>query len=91
MLSDEIYEKLVYDITFCSSAAISQDMLERTILINGLSKAVAMTGWRVGYVACKDKQLIKYMDNLQSQCTSNVNSIAQKASVVAMARNRTAI
>ncbi|WP_394977634.1 pyridoxal phosphate-dependent aminotransferase [uncultured Helicobacter sp.] len=86
VLSDEIYEKLVYDITFCSSAAISQDMLERTILINGLSKAVAMTGWRVGYVACKDKQLIKYMDNLQSQCTSNVNSIAQKASVVALGK-----
>lgn len=86
VLSDEIYEKLVYDITFCSSAAISQDMLKRTILINGLSKAVAMTGWRVGYVACKDKQLIKYMDNLQSQCTSNVNSIAQKASVVALGK-----
>ena len=86
VLSDEIYEKLVYDITFCSSAAISQDMLERTILINGLSKAVAMTGWRVGYVACKDKQLIKYVDNLQSQCTSNVNSIAQKASVVALGK-----
>lgn len=86
VLSDEIYEKLVYDITFCSSAAISQDMLERTILLNGLSKAVAMTGWRVGYVACKDKQLIKYMDNLQSQCTSNVNSIAQKASVVALGK-----
>ena len=86
VLSDEIYEKLVYDITFCSSAAISQDMLERTILINGLNKAVAMTGWRVGYVACKDKQLIKYMDNLQSQCTSNVNSIEQKASVVALGK-----
>lgn len=86
VLSDEIYEKLIYDTTFCSAAAVSQDMCERTIVINGLSKAVAMTGWRVGYLACKDKQLVKYIDNLQSQCTSNVNSIAQKASVVALSK-----
>lgn len=84
VISDEIYEKLLYDGVFCSSAAVNADMYERTIVVNGLSKAVAMTGWRVGYLACKDKNLVKLMNNLQSQCTSNINSIAQKASVVAL-------
>lgn len=45
---------------------------------------MAMTGWRIGYLASKDKKLIKLMDNLQSQCTSNINSITQKASIVAL-------
>ncbi|MGI0406211.1 pyridoxal phosphate-dependent aminotransferase [Helicobacter himalayensis] len=84
VVSDEIYEKLVYDAQMCSIGSLSADMLERSIVVNGLSKAVAMTGWRVGYLACKDKQLLKYMNNLQSQCTSNVNSIVQKASIVAL-------
>lgn len=84
VVSDEMYEKLVYGVKFCSAAAISEDMLYRTITINGLSKSVAMTGWRIGYLACKDKKLIKLMDNLQSQCTSNINSITQKASIVAL-------
>ncbi len=84
VVSDEMYEKLVYSVKFFSAAAVSEDMLQRTITINGLSKSVAMTGWRIGYLACKDKKLIKFMDNLQSQCTSNINSITQKASVIAL-------
>lgn len=84
VVSDEMYEKLVYGVSFFSAAAVSEDMLKRTITINGLSKSVAMTGWRIGYLASKDKQLIRLMDNLQSQCTSNINSITQKASVVAL-------
>lgn len=84
VISDEMYEKLVYGVKFFSAAAISEDMLQRTITINGLSKSVAMTGWRIGYLACKDKKLVKLMDNFQSQCTSNINSITQKASVVAL-------
>ncbi|MBR7118415.1 MAG: pyridoxal phosphate-dependent aminotransferase [Helicobacteraceae bacterium] len=82
VVSDEIYERLVYDnISFTSAGSINSDMLNRTITINGLSKAVAMTGWRMGYAASKDKTLIKMLNNLQSQSTSNINSITQKASV----------
>lgn len=84
VISDEMYEKLIYNGEFCSAAAISGDMLERTITINGLSKSVAMTGWRIGYLASKDRKLIKLMDNLQSQCTSNINSITQMASIKAL-------
>ena len=84
VISDEMYEKLIYGGSFVSSGAISQDMLERTITINGLSKSVAMTGWRMGYLASKDKKLVKMMDNLQSQCTSNINSITQMAAISAL-------
>lgn len=84
VVSDEMYEKLVYGVKFFSAAAVNEDMLQRTITINGLSKSVAMTGWRIGYLACKDKKLVKLMDNLQSQCTSNINSITQKAAIVAL-------
>lgn len=65
VISDEIYEKLVYNGSFTSTASINSDMLERTITINGLSKSVAMTGWRIGYLACKDKKLCKLIDNLK--------------------------
>ena len=82
VISDEMYEKLVYGVKFVSVAAINDDMMQRTITINGLSKSVAMTGWRIGYLACKDKKLVKLMNNLQSQCTSNINSITQKASIL---------
>lgn len=84
IISDEIYERLTFDGDFISIASLNDEICKRTITINGLSKSVAMTGWRVGYAASKDKKLIKLMDNLQSQCTSNVNSIAQKAAVVAL-------
>ncbi len=85
VISDEIYEKLVYDnVPFVSAGSINDDMLERTITINGLSKSSAMTGWRMGYAASKDRQLIKLLNNLQSQSTSNINSITQKASIVAL-------
>lgn len=84
VVSDEMYEKLVYGVKFFSVAAVNEDMMQRTITINGLSKSVAMTGWRIGYLACKDKKLVKLMNNLQSQCTSNINSITQKAAIVAL-------
>ena len=80
--SDEMYEKLVYgDVVFTSAASISNDMYERTITINGLSKSAAMTGWRFGYLATPNKDLIKAMKKLQSQSTSNINSITQKAAI----------
>lgn len=84
VISDEMYEKLIYDGEFVSIGSLGKEILDRTITINGLSKAVAMTGWRIGYAACKDRTLIKLMDNLQSQCTSNINSITQKAAIVAL-------
>jgi aspartate aminotransferase len=85
VVSDEMYEKLVFDGTkFVSTASISQDMFNRTITVNGLSKSVAMTGWRMGYLASPNKELTKKMIALQSQSTSNINSITQVASIVAL-------
>ena len=82
--SDEMYEKLVYDIDFVAAASISEDMYQRTVTINGLSKSVAMTGWRFGYLATPNKELIASMNKLQSQSTSNINSITQKAAIPAL-------
>jgi len=82
--SDEMYEKLIYDGEFTSAAAISEDMYNRTITINGLSKSVAMTGWRFGYLAAKDTKLIKAMKKLQSQSTSNICSVTQKAAITGL-------
>lgn len=84
VVSDEMYEKLVFDVEFTAVGSISEDMFKRTITVNGLSKSVAMTGWRFGYMACKDKELIKAINKLQSQSTSNINSITQKAAITAL-------
>jgi aspartate aminotransferase len=84
VISDEMYEKLVYDTEFTAVASISEDMLKRTITVNGLSKSVAMTGWRFGYSASKIPELNKAMIKLQSQSTSNINSITQKAAIPAL-------
>ncbi len=82
--SDEMYEKLVYEGEFVSTASISEDMYKRTITINGLSKSVAMTGWRFGYMAAADEDLIKATKKLQSQSTSNINSITQYAAIAGL-------
>ncbi len=83
--SDEMYEKLLYDgKIFTAVASVSEDMFQRTITINGLSKSVAMTGWRFGYVATPNKTLTKAMKKLQSQSTSNISSITQKASIAGL-------
>lgn len=85
VISDEMYEKLMYDnLEFTAVASINEDMFQRTITVNGLSKSVAMTGWRFGYLASKDKELIKAMKKLQSQSTSNINSITQSAAITAL-------
>lgn len=84
IISDEIYEKLVYDSTeFISIASLSKEIKDRTIVVNGPSKSHAMTGWRIGYAA-GPKDIIKAMTNIQSQSTSNPTSIAQKAAVAAL-------
>lgn len=82
--SDEMYEKLIYDGEFVSAAAVSDDMFQRTVTINGLSKSVAMTGWRFGYMAAANTELIQATKKLQSQSTSNINSITQKAAIVGL-------
>ncbi len=84
IVSDEIYEKLLYDgRTHVSIASLSADAKARTFVVNGLSKAYAMTGWRIGYAA-GPQDVIKAMGNFQSQATSNPNSIAQHAGVTAL-------
>src|SRR5574344_1071968 len=69
---------------FTATAEVSEDMYNRTVTINGLSKSVAMTGWRFGYVACPNSALAKAMSKLQGQVTSNVNSMTQYAAIVAL-------
>jgi len=84
IISDEIYEKLIYDgMRHISIASFSEEIKERTIVVNGLSKSHSMTGWRIGYAA-GPADIIKAMTNLQSQSTSNPTSIAQKAAVAAL-------
>ena len=84
VLSDEIYEKLVYGRTkFISFASLGEDAYNRTITVNGFSKAFAMTGWRLGYTA-GPVDVIKAMDRLQSHMTQNPVSFAQDAAVAAL-------
>jgi aspartate aminotransferase len=85
VISDEIYEKLVYDeFQFVSIASLSEEMKKKTIIVHGVAKTYAMTGWRIGYTAGSE-EIISAMNNIQSQSTSNPTSIAQKASVEALA------
>lgn len=84
IISDEIYEKLIYDDNkHISIASISEDAYNRTVVINGLSKSYAMTGWRVGYSASSTK-IAKLMSSIQSHVTSNINSISQYAAIEAL-------
>ena len=84
VLSDEIYEKLIYtDAKPFSMAAVSDRMKELTITVNGVSKTFAMTGWRIGYLAAP-KAIAKAIDSFQSHATSNACSIAQCATIEAL-------
>lgn len=84
VVSDEIYEKLVYDgAEHVSIAALSPEIKRRTVVINGLSKAYAMTGWRVGYAAA-EPELARAMADIQGHVTSHATSIAQRAAVAAL-------
>lgn len=84
VISDEIYEKLIYDgFKHISIASLGPEIQNRTLLVNGVSKSHAMTGWRIGYAA-GPKDVITAMVNIQSQSTSNPCSISQKAAVEAL-------
>ncbi len=84
IISDEIYEKLVYDgYRHTSIASLDPSFKERTIIAHGVSKTYSMTGWRIGFTA-GPKAIISAMSNIQSQSTSNPTSIAQRAAVAAL-------
>ena len=85
VFSDEMYEKIMYNgKKFTAAAEVSEDMYKRTVTINGLSKAVAMTGWRFGYIATPDAALAKALTKLQGQVTSNINTMTQYAAIPAL-------
>lgn len=84
VISDEVYEKLVYDgLEHVSIASLGTDIKRLTVVVNGVSKAYAMTGWRIGYAAAEG-EIIKAMSDLQGHCTSNPTSISQKAALAAL-------
>ncbi len=84
LISDDMYEHIVYDgFEFTTAAQIEPKLYERTLTVNGVSKAYSMTGWRIGY-AGGPAQLIKAMGNVQGQSTSNPCSISQAAAVAAL-------
>jgi len=84
LLTDDMYEHLVYDdFTFTTPAQVNPALYERTLTMNGVSKAYAMTGWRIGY-AGGPAELIKAMAKVQSQSTSNPSSVSQAAAVAAL-------
>lgn len=84
VLSDDIYEHVLFDgREFCTMAQVAPELKERTLTVNGVSKAYAMTGWRIGYCAAP-AELIKAITKLQSQSTSNPSSIGQAAALEAL-------
>jgi aspartate/methionine/tyrosine aminotransferase len=86
ILSDEIYEYVIYDAEHVSLASLP-GMKERTITVNGFSKAFAMTGWRLGYLAA-EKPIVQVADKIQSQVTSAPSTITQKAGIAALDMDR---
>jgi len=91
VIFDEIYEKLVYDgEVHTNIATLGDDIKELTIIVNGMAKAYAMTGWRIGFTLSCEK-LAKAMSNIQSHATSNPNSIAQAASVEALSGDQSSV
>ncbi|RYJ41199.1 pyridoxal phosphate-dependent aminotransferase [Flavobacterium beibuense] len=89
IVSDEIYEHINYSGTFCSIGSIP-GMLERTITVNGVAKAFAMTGWRIGYIGAPEF-IAKACTKIQGQVTSGANSIAQRATIAAVDADSSAI
>ncbi len=83
ILSDEIYEKLIYGKKHVSIASINDKIKKLTIVINGVSKSYAMTGWRIGYAAAEE-EIVKAATRLQDHTTSNPTSISQKAALAAI-------
>jgi len=83
VISDEVYEHLIYEGKHISIASLGEEIKKRTVTINGVSKTYAMTGWRIGFAAAEDK-IAKAMASIQSHGASNPNSIAQAAALAAL-------
>ena len=84
VISDEVYSKLVYDdIQFASMAMVSEEMKSKTVLVSGVSKSYAMTGWRIGFAA-GDREIMRAADKIQSHYTSNACTVSQHASIAAL-------
>jgi aspartate aminotransferase len=91
VISDDIYEYFLYDgQTFCNVAQLSEKMKAKTIVVNGVSKAYSMTGWRIGYLA-GPAEIVKLIDVVQSQSLSNPTSISQVASIEALNGDQSAV
>jgi len=90
VISDEIYEKLIYDKKHVSIASFNQKIKKLTVVINGVSKTYAMTGWRIGYAA-GSKEVIKAATKIQDHSTSNPSSISQKAALAALTMDQSHI
>lgn len=83
VISDEVYEHLIYEGKHVSIASLGEEIKKRTVTVNGVSKTYAMTGWRIGFAAA-DEKIAKAMASIQSHSTSNPNSIAQAAALAAL-------
>ncbi|MBT3365751.1 MAG: pyridoxal phosphate-dependent aminotransferase [Nitrospina sp.] len=85
IITDEIYEQIVFDgFQHTSIASISQEVQKQCVVINGVSKSYAMTGWRIGYIAAGDPEIVKQVGKLQGQSTSNPCAVSQAASIEAL-------
>ncbi|MGB9677366.1 MAG: aminotransferase class I/II-fold pyridoxal phosphate-dependent enzyme, partial [Candidatus Ratteibacteria bacterium] len=82
-ISDEVYEKIIFDKIHISIASLSKEIKDLTIVVNGVSKTFAMTGWRIGYIACK-REIADNIAKIQGQTTSAPSSISQKAAYYAI-------
>ncbi len=92
IISDEIYEKIIFDgNSHVSIATLGEDIFKNTIVVNGVSKSFAMTGWRIGYLASSNNELVTAIKNIQSHSTSNPTSISQMATLEALNNSDTAI
>ncbi|MBT5029407.1 MAG: pyridoxal phosphate-dependent aminotransferase [Nitrospinaceae bacterium] len=85
IISDEIYEQIVFDgFQHTSIASLSKEVQKNCVVINGVSKSFAMTGWRIGYIAAGNPEIVKQVNKLQGQSTSNPCSVSQAASIEAL-------
>jgi aspartate aminotransferase len=90
-ISDDIYESIIYgSYKFCNIANVSDDMCKNTMVLNGVSKAYSMTGWRIGYMA-GNEEIIKKVDTIQGQSTSNPTSISQYAAIEALSGDQSVV
>jgi aspartate aminotransferase len=88
VISDDIYEKIIYNgLSFCNIASVDERLKRKTVIVNGVSKAYSMTGWRIGYAA-GPKEIISAVTKIQSQSTSNPTSISQMAAIAALDGNQ---